>query len=352
MPCIVIVSDPETPDDLGDALQRLGARVVRSSVEELPDHPLADLYVAGASQACPCARALGAEAPLIAIAGSDDEAVVCENGGAPECLSAHHPEALLARALFERAARGRSECDAKHAGKRLDDFVYAASHDLTSSLISVVGFLTQTRRALDERAVEKALESIEPAERAAKKISQMIDGLRSISRISGEDGHAERIDLSMFAEQVWGATSTRLLAGGVAFEADERLPSIVAERRLITSLLDALFSNAIMYGCEKGAGEVSFGSQERDGQTVFVVSDRGPGVDEAQRSRVFDLFVQMNRAPEAGVGVGLPLARRVVDRYAGDMWIEDASPSGACVLFTLPACMNAQGIGARPTAAA
>jgi len=351
MPCIVLVSDPAKTDDLGDALRRLGARVVRSSVQELQTHAPADLYVVGAEQACPCARALDEHAPLIALASDDEEEAACENGGAPECFVTHRADEHLARTLFERAARERSEHDAKQAGKRLDEFVYAASHDLTSALISVIGFMTQTRRALDEGEIAKALESIDPAERAAKRISQMIEGLRAISRVSGTEGVAESLDLSLFAEQVWGATSTTLGAGNVAFEADDGLPAIYAERRLIAALLESLFSNAIIHGRGGESEGVRFGSRDRDGETVFFVSDHGPGVEERQRSRVFDLFVQVHRPPEAGVGVGLPLARRIVDRYAGDMWIEDAEPSGACVLFTLPGGMTPSRAESSSTAA-
>ena len=105
-----------------------------------------------------------------------------------------------------------------------------------------------------------------------------------------------------------------------------------ALRQIVLNLLD----NGARYGPDRQT--ITVGAAARDGQVEFWVEDRGLGVPMAERTRVWDAFVRLDRDRESavtGTGLGLTVVRELVQAQGGGCWIEDASGHGARVVVRL-----------------
>ena len=114
------------------------------------------------------------------------------------------------------------------------------------------------------------------------------------------------------------------------------LPTVHIERTRIGQVLQNLLSNAIKY-MDKPEGLVRVGCTEEGGFWKFYVSDNGPGIEEKDRQRVFQLFQTLKPRDQAdSTGVGLAVVKKAVEMYGGRIWIESVVGKGSTFYFTLP----------------
>jgi len=274
---------------------------------------------------------------LIALVRDDREERECSDAGVALCVRVD-ASGQDARLIVETLARRRAEQEVRALRGESDEFMYLVSHDLSSPLISVLGYLTHTRMAFEGGDTSGAGELVTLAEREAMRLSERIEGLRSLSRVSLGREPATELDTHALVEQAWAVVSSRRPDVGVGLCVEPGLARLHGEAHALRALLEALLENALVHGCEDGAGEVRVGACVRDGETVFTVSDPGGCLDPKHRERVFGLFIQIRN--ETGCGVGLTLARRVAGLYGGRVWLEAGEPAGCRACFTLPACAH------------
>jgi len=139
------------------------------------------------------------------------------------------------------------------------------------------------------------------------------------------------------------ALQTLALAKGVKLvkEVEEGLPRVSAEARRVVQVFTNLVSNAIKFTPPRGAVTVSVksGRYEHAGTVVFRVKDTGCGIPAADIEKVFSMFVQsaaVLRKNTAGTGLGLTLARAMVELHGGRIWAESWKGAGASFFFTIP----------------
>jgi len=129
---------------------------------------------------------------------------------------------------------------------------------------------------------------------------------------------------------------------GLVKEIEEGLPRISAEERRIVQVLTNLISNAVKFTPARGKVEVSVkaGRLEHAGTLVFRIKDTGCGIAVDDLDKIFDMFEQSaNSAPKksVGTGLGLCLARVMVELHGGRIWAESWKGAGASFYFTIPA---------------
>jgi signal transduction histidine kinase len=120
------------------------------------------------------------------------------------------------------------------------------------------------------------------------------------------------------------------------------LPPVLADRERVSQVLANLLSNATRYVPD--GGHVSVGARVLPapegammGTVQVDVADDGPGIEECHRERIFEKFVRLDGAKGGGAGLGLPIARAIVEHLGGRLWLDPAWERGARFVFTLPA---------------
>jgi light-regulated signal transduction histidine kinase (bacteriophytochrome) len=118
------------------------------------------------------------------------------------------------------------------------------------------------------------------------------------------------------------------------------LPTVLGDRTLLTSLLENLVGNAVKYHRDDVAPVVEISAEHDPARELwrFTVSDNGIGIDPQYAERIFAVFQRLHlRDQYGGTGIGLALARKIVEFHGGEIWLDTVqSPPGATLRFTLP----------------
>ncbi|HWG84159.1 MAG TPA: ATP-binding protein, partial [Deinococcales bacterium] len=213
----------------------------------------------------------------------------------------------------------------------LESFVYTASHDLKSPLLSIQGMAELLGTAVERADPVEAAYCLERVNSNVAKMGRLLDDLLALSRIGRVGGEARDLDLAESFAQVLADLDAPARERGASVEGPRDWPAVHYPPTEAYQLLLNLLGNALKF-----ASRVRL-SWERDGGMVLLrVDDDGPGIAPEHREKVFGLFRKLDpNAP--GTGVGLAIVRRIVERHGGKVWIEESPLGGARFNLTLPA---------------
>jgi light-regulated signal transduction histidine kinase (bacteriophytochrome) len=115
------------------------------------------------------------------------------------------------------------------------------------------------------------------------------------------------------------------------------LPPAAADEFMIRQVLINLVSNAIKYSSKKAGPEIEIGAINEETRTIYYIKDNGAGFDMAYADKLFGVFQRLHSQEEfEGTGVGLALAKRIIDKHKGEVWAEGRVEEGAVFYFSLP----------------
>ena len=254
--------------------------------------------------------------------------------------------AELARANAElsgHVARSvRLQRQLRSSNEQLEQFAYAASHDLKEPLRSISSFIQLIRRRLagrDAAADADLQEYFGIVVDSAAKMTALLDDLLAYSRVGRVEAARERVDVAKAVQLVAYGLRDEIAATGAVVDVDDDLPAVYAGKRDVQAVLREVLSNAIRFHESGRPPRVRVsGEALADGAgAVLRVSDDGIGIEAEYRERVFQLFQRLNTSDRyAGSGVGLALARKTVRCYGGEMAVGANAPRGTIVTITFP----------------
>ncbi|MCU4744527.1 sensor histidine kinase [Natronoglomus mannanivorans] len=220
------------------------------------------------------------------------------------------------------------------SNERLEQFAYAASHDLQEPLRMVSSYLQLIDGRYGDDLDDDGEEFLAYAIDGADRMKEMIDGLLEYSRIDTQGEPFAPVDLDEVLAAVRKDLELKIEETDAAIEADA-LPRVHGDERQLRQLFQNLVSNAIQYSPSAPRVEIT---TERDGdEWVVSVHDDGIGIDSAEQERIFEVFQRLHGPDERpGTGLGLALCRRIVERHGGEIWVESEPHEGSTFSFTLP----------------
>ncbi|MGE0082073.1 MAG: PAS domain S-box protein, partial [Thiohalomonadaceae bacterium] len=236
------------------------------------------------------------------------------------------------RSLNEHLARHVEQLTSLN--RELEAFSYSVSHDLRGPLRSIDGFSAILADDYADRLDAEGQDYLQRIRAATGRMSELIDGLLRLSRITRADLVREDVDLSALAQTV--AESLQLGDPGRAVEfAIEPGVRAHADRALLTVVLENLFGNAWKFTAGRSPARIGFACEQRDGRTVYVVRDNGAGFDMQYAGKLFRPFERLHGREYPGTGIGLATVQRIVQRHGGEVWAESREGEGASFYFTL-----------------
>jgi signal transduction histidine kinase len=245
-------------------------------------------------------------------------------------------EILLRARSLSLALQQRAE-EAEQSARTRDEVLAVVAHDLRNPLnvvLSSGSFLLDTVEGLDDRAREQ----LQMVRRAASQMNRLIQDLLEVAGME-----AGNIAVELREEPVEpllrGACRALEHAASekeveLCCEIEGGLPPVHADRDRIDQVLGNLIGNGLRF--TPRGGRIQVGA-ERDGERVRIsVADTGAGIDAADLPHVFDRFWQAQRSRDGGAGLGLAIARGIVEAHGGEMWVESERENGSTFFFTLP----------------
>ncbi len=219
--------------------------------------------------------------------------------------------------------------------ERLEQFAYAASHDLQEPLRMVTSYLQLIERRADDELSGETEEFLEFAVDGADRMREMIQGLLAYSRVESRGEPLESVDLEVVFENALADMQMKIEESRAEVTA-ESLPRVRGDADQLRQVFQNLLGNAIKYSGEEPPRITV--SAERNGTRCAVsVHDEGIGIGPDDQERIFEVFERLHvRDDYPGSGIGLAICKRIVERHGGEIRVESEPGDGATFTFTLP----------------
>jgi light-regulated signal transduction histidine kinase (bacteriophytochrome) len=222
------------------------------------------------------------------------------------------------------------------ANRELESFSYSVSHDLRAPLRAIDGFSQALLEDYGDSLDAQGQDYLQRIRGATQRMSELIDALLGLSRVTRAELQRESIDLSAMAEAVAAELRLRDPTRPVDFDI---VPTLTAtgDVRLLRVVMENLLGNAWKFTAKQAQARIEFGVQtEPDGAPAFFVRDNGAGFDTTYVDKLFGAFQRLHRVSEfPGTGIGLATVQRIIHRHGGRVWAEGEVGQGATFYFTL-----------------
>ncbi len=217
-----------------------------------------------------------------------------------------------------------------------ESFGYTASHDLKAPLRAILGYSDILRKEYRRRLDDEGNGFVEQIYKAGLTMSQMLDEMLILTGINRKPLNKEDINLSEYYADIQKTLKLQ--------DPDRNVEVIIqpdmyelADAGAVKLIIQNLFQNAWKYTKTTEHARIEIGRSESEtGERVYYIKDNGMGFDQALASQVFEPFkrVQKNSVVE-GMGIGLSIVKRAVERHGGKVWVEAETGEGATFYFTL-----------------
>jgi signal transduction histidine kinase len=227
--------------------------------------------------------------------------------------------------------------------EELETCLHSVSHDLRSPLVSVLGFTRLLRDEFGEPIGRTGLHFLDRIEQAGRNMERLLHDMLELSRIEDTPNCPVRVSPIPVLEQLAAELRLQLDEAGIELRLPQRAPTLTFDRTRLYQLFSNLIGNAIrhMDRDTKGLIEVEIETVS-DGYQISV-RDNGPGIEPADRERIFQAFQTIDRPTGAAdaskpksSGLGLAIVNKIVATHRGRVWIESERGHGARFLVWLP----------------
>jgi len=225
--------------------------------------------------------------------------------------------------------------DLERATSQMEELLYAASHDLHEPIRMVTNFLELLRQRTGDQLDETSVKYLEFAREGGVRMGSLVESLLAFSRTrTGSGGRSPKIESVESRRIVLDALND---LHGVIEEAKaevniaDDLPTVKVDPALLRSLLFNLLGNAVKFRGDEPP-RIRVTAQRRSNEWVFSIEDNGIGFAPEDATRVFEMFRRLHPRSE----LGLALAREIVKRHGGEIWVRSDVGQGATFSFSLP----------------
>jgi PAS domain S-box-containing protein len=217
-------------------------------------------------------------------------------------------------------------------------FISVISHELKTPVALIKGYVGTLRREDANWDREIVKDSLAVIEEEADRLTGLIENLLDASRLQagGLSISTSDVALNVIAERIAKRFQTQTSIHKISVDFPDNFPIVTGDETRLEQVLSNLVSNGIKYSPQ--GGEIRITGQVRPAQVIICVSDEGPGVAPEDIPHIFDRFYRSSIANRTtkGAGLGLYLARAVIEAHGGRIWVDPRPGKGARICFSIP----------------
>ncbi len=231
--------------------------------------------------------------------------------------------------------RKRAEDELRRSNEDLQQFAYAASHDLQEPLRTVRIYSQLIVDKYEPLLDQEGRAFLEYVESAAQRMSDLIKDLLAYSQVNVPNVRPEPVN----AEAVLAATVMNLqmaIADCRAIVTNDLLPTVGIDQTQFIQLLQNLIGNALKYRRPEEPPHIHISAQHDIGEWVFSVRDNGIGFEPQYADKMFGVFKRLHGKEYPGTGIGLAICKKIVERHGGRIWATSSPGQGSTFYFTIP----------------
>lgn len=255
---------------------------------------------------------------------------------------------------WEEEERERLEGELRDKNRELEQLIYITSHDLRSPLLNIQGFTRELDSAIKHvystigkaglpAAVKEELastleegipEAIEYILAGVSRMDSLLSGLLRLSRLGSDIIAIRDLDMNKLISSIVEAFEFQIRETNATVQIDKLLPcrgDVAQINQLFSNLLD----NALKYLDPDRPGIIRISCKEEVGKVVYCVEDNGIGIVARHQDKIFEIFHRIDSMNEPGEGLGLAIARRIMDRHNGKIYVESQRGVGSKFFISL-----------------
>jgi light-regulated signal transduction histidine kinase (bacteriophytochrome) len=231
----------------------------------------------------------------------------------------------------------------QRSNEELDSFAYVASHDLKEPLRGIHNYANFLMEDYADVLDDDGIVKLQTLVRLTQRMEDLINSLLHFSRLGRAELIRQPVNLSELVQQVITTLTIARPQSEVEFRIPQPFKSVQCDRDQINELFSNLISNAIKYN-DKPQKWVEIGFIEGNAESkvaptslTFYVRDNGIGISQEHLDKIFQIFRRLHGRDDfgGGTGVGLTIARKIVERHGGRIWVESTPTLGSTFYFTL-----------------
>jgi PAS domain S-box-containing protein len=242
-----------------------------------------------------------------------------------------------------------------HKNEELESIIRIASHDLRSPLMNIKGFSSELLKDIEKvyqmlkevslpekmgDKVETVLakyvpESLGFIQSSAESINRMLASLMQVAKAGTIPITIEKLDMNTIFADIAANYQFRLLESGGTLTV-EQLPDCRGDADQIAQIFSNLIGNAIKYRKPSHSLTIRVHSSIANDMVTYCVEDNGKGIPSKHHDKIFNLFMRFDPDAAEGEGLGLTIAKRMVERHGGKIWVESEVGKGSKFFVSLP----------------
>ncbi len=244
----------------------------------------------------------------------------------------------------------------KDKNQELEQVFYVASHDLRSPLVNIQGFSRELEKAFkDVQSILYRSEKIDPIIKetltpaleedipealqyilaSISKMDSLLSGLLRLSRLGRAALTIKNLDMNKLVLDITKSFEYQVKGTGITLKIDE-LPSCLGDETQINQVFSNLVDNALKYLNPSQTGAITISGRRENGHAVYYVEDNGIGIAPEHQDKIYEIFHRLNPSATEGEGLGLTIARKILDRHAGRLWVKSQLGKGSIFIVSLP----------------
>jgi signal transduction histidine kinase len=232
--------------------------------------------------------------------------------------------------------------ESQQAVQAREEVLAIVSHDLRNPLNAVM--LAASLMATSEQVAPDDREQLDIIELSAKRMQRLIEDLLDVTRLEGGKQlpiDPAPLDVQSLFEETYELFKSQAVTGSITLQchAPKEVPPLYADRHRVLQVLSNLIGNAMKF--TPPGGMITCRAEQADEKVLITVADNGPGIPRENLGDIFNPYWQAKRTARLGAGLGLPIAKGIVESHGGKIWVESEPGNGTKFFFTLPAAVDA-----------
>jgi PAS domain S-box-containing protein len=249
---------------------------------------------------------------------------------------------LLLESVWKYAERERAEevlkqrtAQLEAANRELESFSYSVSHDLRAPLRALDGFSEMVLEDYKDKLDETGKDHLNRIRKASHTMSQLIDDMLKLSRITRAEMLKDEVNLSELAQSIYDELKVTQPERQAEFNIAP-LILVDGDKQLLQILMRNLLENSWKFTSKCSQTRLKFEVNQQDGKKIYFITDNGAGFDMQYADKLFQPFQRLHTNKEyTGTGIGLAIVQRVIQRHGGRIWAESEIGKGTTFYFTL-----------------
>jgi light-regulated signal transduction histidine kinase (bacteriophytochrome) len=248
---------------------------------------------------------------------------------------------LFAETEKSGSALKSSNLELRQANADLEQFAYAAAHDLQEPLRMVTSYTQLLERSLAEILDDRTRTFMSYVVGGSIRMTLLLQDLLAYTETSRASDPNERVLLGRVLHQVVRNLDSVIKESGAEIVWGD-LPVVRGREAHFVQLLQNLLSNALKYRKPSVPPVIHISAERQKDRWLIRVADNGIGIASAYHKQVFGVFKRLHGSEIPGTGIGLAICQRVVERAGGEIWVESIPEQGSTFVISLPADPNGQ----------